>query len=282
MTWCKDIERDAAVRAAEDNRTGPLPTLEEAIAAITNHDAPPGARVSDRQCASPVDTGANKADGLRTERVVLEITYDPEWCDDESIAERASRAVRDRLVKCAGESVRVVAAAHFDDLATLAMERDAAIRERDALRASAITQSLTADRFADAVQDADKLRARVEELESQLESVSCRAATAEMALEAASVGNSSAPPNGSQAASGGFVIRGMTAIINSYAADADEKHAALATLVEAVCPGWVMTQAASGGGVDPVLREALLRDQSRTAEYIASLDEASGGGEGKP
>jgi hypothetical protein len=29
--WCHDIARDAAVRAAEDNRTGPLPTLEEAI-----------------------------------------------------------------------------------------------------------------------------------------------------------------------------------------------------------------------------------------------------------
>jgi hypothetical protein len=31
--WCHDIARDEAVRAAEDNRTGPLPTLEEAIAA---------------------------------------------------------------------------------------------------------------------------------------------------------------------------------------------------------------------------------------------------------
>jgi hypothetical protein len=30
--WCRDIARDAAVRAAEDGRTGPLPTLEEAIA----------------------------------------------------------------------------------------------------------------------------------------------------------------------------------------------------------------------------------------------------------
>jgi hypothetical protein len=29
--WCRDIARDAAVRAAEDNRTGPLPTLGEAI-----------------------------------------------------------------------------------------------------------------------------------------------------------------------------------------------------------------------------------------------------------
>lgn len=30
-SWCRDIDRDEAVRAAEDNRTGPLPTLEECI-----------------------------------------------------------------------------------------------------------------------------------------------------------------------------------------------------------------------------------------------------------
>jgi len=28
--WCSDAGRDAAVRAAEDGRDGPLPTLEEA------------------------------------------------------------------------------------------------------------------------------------------------------------------------------------------------------------------------------------------------------------
>jgi len=32
--WCHDIARDAAVRAAEDGRTEPLPTLEECIAMI--------------------------------------------------------------------------------------------------------------------------------------------------------------------------------------------------------------------------------------------------------
>ena len=30
--WCRDIPRDEAVRAAEDNRQGPLPTLEAVIA----------------------------------------------------------------------------------------------------------------------------------------------------------------------------------------------------------------------------------------------------------
>jgi hypothetical protein len=63
------------------------------------------------------------------------------------------------------------------------------------------------------------------------------------ALESVRVVEDAAP-----AASGGGVIRDMTDILRSNTADADEKHAALSTLVEAVCPGWVMTPAASGGG----------------------------------
>ena len=35
-SWCRDIPRDEAVRAAEDGRSGPLPTLEEAIAVVTD------------------------------------------------------------------------------------------------------------------------------------------------------------------------------------------------------------------------------------------------------
>jgi len=177
--WCHDVSRDAAVRAAEDNRTGPLPTLEDAIASVT-------------ESMSENRRGDGMEQGLRTERVVLEVTGAPGW--------------RVHVTGIDVESVRVVEEPDFDDLAQVAMERDAAIRERDAMRAERITQALTADRFADAVQEADKLRARVEELESQLESVACRAATAETALEAAqaaSSGNSSAPPYGSQAASVG-------------------------------------------------------------------------------
>ena len=33
--WCRDVARDEAVRAAEDGRLGPLPTLEECISSIT-------------------------------------------------------------------------------------------------------------------------------------------------------------------------------------------------------------------------------------------------------
>ena len=32
--WCSDPARDEAVRASEDGRPGPLPTLEEAIAGV--------------------------------------------------------------------------------------------------------------------------------------------------------------------------------------------------------------------------------------------------------
>jgi len=38
--WCQDVSRDAAVRAAEDGRDRPLPTLKEAIAAVP-HPLPP-------------------------------------------------------------------------------------------------------------------------------------------------------------------------------------------------------------------------------------------------
>ena len=162
--WCRDVPRDEAVRAAEDGRSGPLPTLEEAMDAVTDRRPPePGG-------------GGNVTD-LRTERVTLEITHSvpvAQW-DWTHILETYRP----------GESVRVVEETHFDDLAQVAMERDAAIRERDNLRAERITQTLTADRFAEAVAEADALRGRVASLESQLESVADRAAAAETALEAA-------------------------------------------------------------------------------------------------
>ena len=149
--WCMNPARDEAVRAAEDGRSGPLPTLEESISGVTNR--------------RPVEPGGggNVTGALRTERVTLEITtfigcIPKKW------------PWRDIMGGMAWihpeESVRVVEETHFDDVAQVAMERDAAIRERDNLRAERITQALTADRFAAAVQEADRLRARVAELES--------------------------------------------------------------------------------------------------------------------
>ena len=55
--WCRNVERDEAVRAAEDGRDGPLPRLEEAIETITHKGD---------------DMATN---GLRTERVTLEVTH---------------------------------------------------------------------------------------------------------------------------------------------------------------------------------------------------------------
>ena len=122
--WCLDPARDEAVRMAEDNRPGPLPTLEEAISGVTER-RPPEPR------------GGGNVTGLRTERVTLEVTHDL----DAPLGEWIVQVIDESLGF--DESVRVV-----DNTA-----------ER-------ITQALTADRFAAAVQEADRLRARVAELES--------------------------------------------------------------------------------------------------------------------
>ncbi len=235
MAWCKDTARDAAVRAAEDGRTEPLPTLGEAIVRAFGFDKASAQRACDEVKSWPEDVqkdcrfalgilleqgverlqalveawrygkgllaarypdmipknvSASSAvdhenkgngmsgstwfpaserpapappatNGLQTERVTLEITHK----SPTSAAEFLPRRLWwDRN----GESVRVVEDAHFDDLAQVAMERDAAIRERDTLRAERITQALTADRFAAAVMEADTLRARVAELEADV------------------------------------------------------------------------------------------------------------------
>ena len=55
MTWCKDTARDAAVRAAEDNRTGPLPTLQEAIVLAFGFDKASAQRACDEVKSWPED-----------------------------------------------------------------------------------------------------------------------------------------------------------------------------------------------------------------------------------
>jgi hypothetical protein len=64
--WCQDVARDAAVRAAEDNRTRPLPTLGEAIDGMFPKSV---------SASSAVDH-ENKGNGMRTERITLEVTHD--------------------------------------------------------------------------------------------------------------------------------------------------------------------------------------------------------------
>jgi hypothetical protein len=139
--WCHDVARDEAVRAAEDGRTGPLPTLDEAIAMIpksgssTSAPEPENKGVhmtkSDRQAADYRAEASEREAPLTatTERVTLEITYKPRhWYQPKDWHWLA-------LLKARCESVRVVEETHFDDLAQAAMERDAAIRERDELKA---------------------------------------------------------------------------------------------------------------------------------------------------
>ena len=156
--WCKDIDRDEAVRAAEDGRDAPLPTLGECIEAVT-------------KTMSEKARGEEMKQGMRTERITLEVTqfnnsgYKPasEW--DWEFFLRGQALTH-------GESVRVVEEAHFDDLAQVAMERDAAIGEREELRRSFLRSEesgtrLVAERDASR-DDADKLRARVAELRAKL------------------------------------------------------------------------------------------------------------------
>jgi len=216
---CKDIDRDAAVRAAEDNRTRPLPTLGDCIDGMFPKSVSASSAVEQKNKGDGM-----AADGLRTERVVIEVTGAPGW--------------RVHVNGIDVESVRVVEEAHFDDLAQVAMERDAAIRERD------------------------KAQARVAELEADVND--CNIILGNRWRDAVSVVTGKA----AQAASGGGVIRDMTDIVRSETADADEKHAALATLVEAVCPGWALTQAASGGG-EPVANVTFHADDSaERARYV--------------
>jgi hypothetical protein len=174
--WCRDIPRDEAVRAAEDGRPGPLPTLEECIEHVTERrPVPPG--------------GGGNVTGLRTELVTLEVTHNNPW--------DINHWAWDYILRLGKrESVRVVEEVHFDDLANMSLERDAAIRERDAAleeaeKATALAKGLEEKRAYfrqgrdDARVECERLNARVAELESQLESVGCRAATAETALESA-------------------------------------------------------------------------------------------------
>ena len=127
MTWCKDIDRDAAVRAAEDGRDRPLPTLEEAIAS-------PFAEAAERSVE--VSKTGEWQSGLRTERITLEVTHDL----DARLSGWIVKVVDESLGLM--ESVCVVEQPSFDldsevlrrALATSQIKRLKAEAERDALR----------------------------------------------------------------------------------------------------------------------------------------------------
>jgi hypothetical protein len=114
--WCRDVASDAAVRAAEDGRDRPLPTLEECIETAFSA----GVRDSFRKVeeawsmipksvsASSAPEQENKGDGMRTERVTLEVTHDD---NDGHIQFRNWDQMlfgEQNGVRFPGESVRVV------------------------------------------------------------------------------------------------------------------------------------------------------------------------------
>ena len=194
--WCRDPSRDERVRAAEDGRTSPQPTLEECIETAFSA----GVRDSFRKveeawamipksvsASSPVDQ-ENKGDGMRTERVTLEVTY--RWLIPPSKWNWNHVITSPMVTLKPGESVRVVSdeereaalpdvsdqdgdrvAIDWPGLAkVLQAERDAALRERDEARKSWLRSEesgtrLLAERNA-ALDAADGLRKRVAEREA--------------------------------------------------------------------------------------------------------------------
>jgi BMFP domain-containing protein YqiC len=99
----------------------------------------------------------NKGDGMRTERVTLEVTHDL----DARLADWIVEVVDESLGLM--ESVRVVEEAHFDDLAQVAMERDTAIRELSAEKMWRDNLAIQRNEIRD---ERDALKARVAELEA--------------------------------------------------------------------------------------------------------------------
>ncbi len=218
--WCSDPSRDAAVRAAEDGRTSPLPTLEQAIVAPFACTSCGGFGM-DHRCRESCEECAptpQALDGMRTERVTLEInTFDVQPAKD--------WACWDAFAYKPGESVRVVeeplSDAWAQRLNRLTAERDAAIRERDKLQAR-VAELEGCPWVPKAERDA--LQARVAELEAasgggghKVTEGDCLSTVRDaggrpmpkgpapglVAKQAASGGNSTGQPYGSQAASGG-------------------------------------------------------------------------------
>jgi BMFP domain-containing protein YqiC len=105
--WCHDIDRDAAVRAAEDGRQGPLPTLEEAIVR-------PFTEAPERSV--PVSKTGEGQSGVREQRVSLSLKR-----MGELISERDA-AIRELLAEKVWRD-------------NLAMQRNEIRDERDALKA---------------------------------------------------------------------------------------------------------------------------------------------------
>ena len=238
--WSHDPARDAAVRAAEDGRDRPLPTRGEAIAAVT-------------KSMSENRIGEDLEQGMRTERVTLEITYNP------NVFPPTTRWAWESLLRLRsndGESVRVVEETHFDDVARVAMERDAAIRERESWRMLA-----------------DRLHARVAELEadqlSRTGQIGQRGSQDEQKCTERDNRAASGGGEGEPVAWGVFV-RGRI----------DEYAGSEATFIEKeMADEWAGDHRLGGEGivaplyrVPPQPRGWLTEDERNAVEFLASLD----------
>jgi hypothetical protein len=172
--WCKSPARDEAVRAAEDGRDRPLPTLKECIVA-------PFADAAERPV--PVSKTGEGQSGMRTERITLEVKHgEPfgvsHWSWVTILRLQSGESVRVVSDEEPGRdmgngvfvaSVSEVHAMYGETVNLLTAERDAAIRERDELRKSWLRSEesgtrLLAERNA-ALDAADALRKRVAHLE---------------------------------------------------------------------------------------------------------------------
>ena len=201
-------------------------------------------------------------DGLRTERVVLEVTYKwpshpSKWNWSPMVTLKPGESVRvvgdeerqaERLRECAVAALDRECDEAFIKAERLTRERDAAIRERESLR-------------------------------EQLESVACRAATAETALaEIKSLDYTRAAVNGAawqankfaakalEAASGG---KGHTVTEGDYLSTVRDDGGR--AMPKGPAPGLVAKRAASGGGEQP--RGWLTEDEREIIAGIADDDE---------
>ena len=183
--WCHDIDRDAAVRAAEDGRTGPLPTLGECIdGMIPKSDSATSGVEQENKGESMATKSEIQAADFRAEaseqpapeatrnyRVSLECVHrfakpPSQWDWWKLVELRPGESVRvveedreaaDRVSREEGYRVLIAEVIAARD------ERDAAIREREELRGE-ITSVL--DRAEQVRSEHDALRARVAELEA--------------------------------------------------------------------------------------------------------------------
>jgi hypothetical protein len=231
--WCSDPSRDAAVRAAEDGRDRPLPTLGEAIAG-------PFAEPAER--SSTVSNTGEGQRGLRTERVVLEVTHKA------AFSAREWRMWRTIFDPRYGESVRVVEQSEPFSSACPIASGTVNVNGQDMVTLAEFLRHTTrlTQEAGVAKRERDAAISERESLREQLESVACRAATAETALaEIKSLDYTRAAVNGAAWQANKIAAKALEAASGEMATV--EERVALVEKMEQ-CGVHVPTQAASGGG----------------------------------